>query len=106
MVAVRVATTEPNDIFPLEYCVKTIIAPPQPGRDPKAELTNTSNFGLLLSSLLRSILKNFSKKKKIMSVPPTKVVTFIYASAIVDFMITHVSLSILKKKKAAINKKK
>jgi len=48
MVAVRVATTEPNDILPLEYCVKTIIAPPQPGRDPKAELTKTSNFGLLL----------------------------------------------------------
>ena len=30
-------------------------APPQPGRDPKAELTKTSNFGLLLSNLFKSI---------------------------------------------------
>ena len=90
MVAVRVATTEPNDILPLEYCVKTIIAPPQPGRDPKAELTKTSNFGLLLSNLFKSILKNFSKKKKINSVPATKLVTFMYASATDDFIITQV----------------
>ena len=47
IVAVSVATTDPNDILPLEYCVKTIIAPPQPGREPKPELTKISNFGLL-----------------------------------------------------------
>ena len=62
MVAVRAATTEPKDALPLEYCVKTIIAPPQPGRAPRKELKKTSSLGFFKNMCSKSILQYFSNE--------------------------------------------
>ena len=75
IVAVKAATTDPNDALPLEYWVKTIIAPPQPGRAPRKELIKTSNFGLFKRIFFTSIFRYFSYVKKSNNVPATKLVT-------------------------------
>ena len=61
IVAVNVATTEPKEIFPLIYCVRTIIAPPQPGKAPKKEDKITSNLRFFCKATPISILKLFSR---------------------------------------------
>ena len=62
IVAVRVATTDPKDIFPLVYCVITIMAPPQPGKAPRNEQPTISNLGCFFKNTPISKLRNFSNE--------------------------------------------